>query len=316
MWQRAAEDPKEGRGAEQLRRDASRPVTGVIEVVEIRRRAVAVGQATLSWLEAGTGEPVVLLHGIPTGAELWRHMLELLADAGYYGLAPDLPGYGHTRLRSTGDFSLAGAAALVARWQDEARLSPVWVVGHDAGGAVAQILAVRDPRLISRLTLVNSITDGTWPAPRARFATLAARAGVYRPAARLGLVPNAYMRRQVTRAMGSAARSRSADLERVVWDTKCSSPGGRAAFERHLAALTPRDTRTIAPALRRLRVPCQIVWGIEDPFQRWPSAGGRLRELLPTAAVRTLDGCGHFTPLECPEALLGAMLEWEASADR
>ncbi len=282
-------------------------------MVEVDRGGVQIGDSALSWLEAGEGEPVVLLHGIPTGAELWRDLLRLLADAGHRGLAPDLPGYGRTRLPSSGDFSLAGAAALVSRWQDEAGLSPAWVVGHDAGGAVAQILAVRHPRSVSRLTLVNSIADGTWPAPRARFATLAAKAGLYRAAARLGLVPNAYMRWQVERSFGDRARVRAVDLERVTWDTKCSTAAGRAAFECHLAALDPRDTGTVAPALRRLEIPSQIVWGLEDPFQRWHPAGTRLRELLPGASVRTLDGCGHFVPLECPKQLLAAMLEWRAS---
>lgn len=276
--------------------------------VAVRER-VPVPSGVLSVLTAGEGPAAVLLHGIPTGAELWRGVATCLADAGFRALAPDLPGYGATRVTAAADYSLAGAAGLVAGWLRESRLAPAWVVGHDAGGAVAQILAVRAPDTVARLTLVNSVADGSWPAPRARLSTLAARAGLYRPAARVGLVPNAYMRREVARAFADPARADAADVTRVLWDTKVSDPAGRAAFERHLAALTPRDTAAVAPALARLRVPCQVVWGMVDPFQAWDGPGRRLVALLPSPAVHHLDDCGHFAPLECPDRLAEALLD-------
>lgn len=274
----------------------------------VTRTRVDVAGAQLSVLVAGDGGPLVLLHGIPTGAELWRELLTPLADAGYRVLAPDLPGYGATRLPPQGDHSLAGAAELLARWLTEAGAAPARIVGHDAGGAVAQLLAVRHPRLVSQLTLTNSIVDGWWPAPRARFATLAARAGLYAPAARLRLVPNAYVRREIRRGFAEPARMGRRDLDRVFWDTKFTDPQGRAVFQRHLAALTPKDTAAVCFALPHLAIPSQLVWGMADPFQTWETAGHRLRALLPSAEVVHLDHCGHFTPLECPDRLRQALL--------
>ena len=278
-----------------------------------RRTRYDVDGAELSVLEAGRGEAVVLLHGIPTGAELWRGVLRNLAARGERGLAPDLPGYGDTRLPATADHSLAGTARLVARWIEAEDLGPAWLVGHDSGGAVAQLLAVNHPDTVCRLTLINSITDGSWPAPRARISTQLARLGAYRLAARLRLVPNPFMRWQVRRALGAGSRVHDEVLDRVVWDVKCTSPRGRAAFERHLAALTAADTAVLDPALRSLQLPVQIVWGLQDPFQRWTTAGRRLRELLPQAHVDRFETCGHFPPLECPEELVAALLDWRAA---
>lgn len=277
---------------------------------QVARQVRAVAGGHLSLLTAGSGEPVVLLHGIPTGAELWRDVLERLAGAGYRGMAPDLPGYGGTRLPPSVDHSLAGAARLVGRWLGEAGLAPAWVVGHDAGGAVAQILAVSFPATVARLTLTNSVVDGSWPAPRARLSVLAARAGLYRPAARCGLVPNPWMRRAVRRAFADPRRLTAADATRVLWDSKVSDPAGRTAFQRHLARLTPDDTAPVVAGLGRLKAPCQLVWGTEDPYQPWEVAGERLRALLPAPAVTLLEDCGHLTPLECPGGLVTAMLDW------
>lgn len=278
------------------------------------RQSFAVGNATVSALVDGDGSPLVLLHGTPTGAELWRHLVEPLAAAGHRVLAPDLPGYGATRLPPGGDHSLAGSAELLARWIEAEGRGPVWVVGHDTGGGVAQVLAARHPSLVVRLTLTNSIADGSWPAPRARIATMAARLGLYRPAARLRLVPNPYLRREVRRGFadrGVAVALEAADATRIFWDGKFSDPEGRRSFQRHLAALRPADTAAaVVDALPRLAVPCQLVWGTADPFQTWDTAGRRLLGLLPEPQVTLLDGCGHFAPLECPERFVAALLDW------
>lgn len=278
----------------------------------VRREQVAVETATVSALVAGKGDPIVLLHGIPTGAELWRQLFGPLVDDGFRVLAPDLPGYGRTRLPTSGDHSLAGAADLLARWLHVQGLPPVWVVGHDAGGAVGQILAVSHPERVSRLTLVNSIADGSWPAPRARFARSAARLGLYRAAAALRLVPNSYLRHQIQRGFADPASAASVEGHAVFWDTKFTDKDGRRAFERHLAALDAADTNRIVPSLPHLAKPCQLVWGMDDDFQPWDVAGRRLEDLLPSPAVTTLDGCGHFVPLECADRLAAALLRWHA----
>lgn len=275
----------------------------------VRRRDGDVAAGRLSWLEAGAGAPVVLLHGIPTGAELWRDFLALLGHAGCHGLAPDLPGYGSTRLAPSADHSLVGCADLIAAWLLASDLAPAWVVGHDAGGAVAQLLAIRAPEHVTRLTLTNSIAAGCWPAPRARASTLAAQLGLYRPAARLGVVPNPYIRREIRRAFADPAHVDAANQDRVFWDGKVTDGAGRAAFQRHLAALSPRDTADLPAKLPTLRIPVDLVWGLEDPFQSWEVVGRRLHQSLPAARVTQLGGCGHFTPLECPRRLCSALCD-------
>jgi 2-hydroxymuconate-semialdehyde hydrolase len=274
------------------------------------RSQVTIEDTALSLLAAGDGPLVVLLHGIPTGAELWRGVLPHLADAGLRAVAPDLPGYGRTRAAPSADHTLTGCARLVARWLERSGSGPAWVVGHDVGGAVAQILAVRRPDLVSALTLANSVAHGSWPAPRARFATLAARAGLHRAMAGVGVVPNAYLRRQVRRGLSDPASASVEELDRVVWDGKFSDRRGRAAFERHLAALSPRDTAAVVDALPDLTVSCQLVWGTDDPFQTWHGVGQRLLRQLPDPDVTLLHRCGHLTPLECPQRLATALLDW------
>jgi pimeloyl-ACP methyl ester carboxylesterase len=267
----------------------------------------------LSVIGAGPvgGEPVLFLHGLPTGAELWRSVLTAFAEAGFRGLAPDLPGYGLTRIPPVEDHSLAGAAELLAAWLRHDGLGPVWVVGHDLGGGVAQLLATRHPDLVGRLSLTNAVSDGTWPVPPVRLLIAAARAGTYPWLVRLRLFPNPYLRHELDRAFADPERVGRSDRERVFWDGKVSTAAGRQAFARHLAA-TARVSSAVAADLAGLDVPSQIVWGGQDPFQPWDGAGRTLRDLLPDPEVSFLHDSGHFTPLEQPAGLADHLLSWRS----
>lgn len=279
------------------------------------RRQHRLGDFELSVLEAGPtdGEPVVLLHGIPTGAELWRDVLVALAEEGYRGFAPDLPGYGLTRVPADADHSLAGAAELVAAWIRGTGIDPVWAVGHDLGASV-QILAVRHRELVSRMTLTNTVVHDTWPVTPVKLLRLAARSGLYPALVRTHLFPNPYLHRELRRAFADPDRLTDDHLRRVFFDGKVVDVEGRRAFQRHAAAITNDDTVAVADDLADLDISCQLVWGMEDPFQPWELSGVRLSELLRDPAVTQLPDCGHFVPLECPDRLVQAMIRWRGSA--
>lgn len=280
----------------------------------VRRGADRIGSFEVSWLgvepDGAPDELLILLHGVPTGAELWRDVLSRLAAAGRHAVAPDLPGYGATVIPADADHSLNGAAELVAAWLRHRSLGPAWIVGHDIGGGAAQILVAHHPDLVARLTFTDSVVDDSWPVTPIRLTRLLARAGLYPAVCGAGMVPNPYVRWELARAFAEPAALAEIDTERMFWDGKVSDPAGRRAFARHLAALTDDDTRAVTPALRRLAVPAQLVWGAGDRFQPWETVGRRLERILPAPDVTSLERCGHFTPLECPDRLVDAMVAW------
>lgn len=292
----------------------------------LRRQRIPVridgGEAVLSALVAGPedGPPVVLLHGMPASAELWRGVLPRLAEAGYRAWAPDLPGYGGTRLPRGGDHSVAGAAELIAAWlsgkgTESSPGRPVWLVGHDLGGAAAQVLVARRPELVSRLTLGDTVAEDSWPVRPVRIFRALARLGLYVPLAATGLVPNPYAWRELRKGFSNPAVCDRSTAERVFWDTKAKDPEGRRAFSHHLASLDPRQTVEVAPRLAELEMPVLLLWGRDDVFQTWREVGERLRALLPEPDVKVVEGAGHFFPLERPKAYVAALLEWVGASE-
>ncbi|MCB1340980.1 MAG: acetoin dehydrogenase dihydrolipoyllysine-residue acetyltransferase subunit [Pseudooceanicola sp.] len=101
---------------------------------------------------AGSGKPLVLLHGFSGDLNNWLFTIEGLKDAARV-IAIDLPGHGASE-KDVGDGSLAGLAADVAAALEELGVSDAVVAGHSLGGAVAMRLALDHPALVSKLALV------------------------------------------------------------------------------------------------------------------------------------------------------------------
>ncbi|MFN3202707.1 MAG: alpha/beta fold hydrolase [Bradymonadia bacterium] len=277
----------------------------------IERIEIPVADAVLSARVAGPeqGLPMVLLHGIPANSGLWCGVMPILAQAGWRVWAPDLPGYGQSRISADADHSLGGAAALVSTWLGQmvdVGGRPPWLVGHDLGGGVAQIVAARTPHLISGLTLGDTVAEDSWPVLPVKLFRWVAWAGLYPALCALGLMPNFYARRALAKGMSRPVKPEEAS--EVFWGPKVSAPVGRRAFARHLKALDPRQTVEAAPALKSLKVPTGLLWADGDHYQPWLTVGRRLESLLPQTCESIIIPGGHFLPLDNPRGYAEALL--------
>jgi pimeloyl-ACP methyl ester carboxylesterase len=112
---------------------------------------------------AGTGLPVVFLHGWGLGQHAYKRALKRLVQLDCRVYAPALPGFGGTPDLPGGEFSFEGYAGWVDRFLDAVGLDePAFVVGHSFGGAVAIKLAHDHPDRVRTLVLVNSIGGSAW----------------------------------------------------------------------------------------------------------------------------------------------------------
>ena len=103
------------------------------------------------------GEPVVLLHGFPQDSTCWQAVEPALHDAGMRTLAPDQRGYSPgARPPSRRDYQTGALADDILALLDAAGLDSAHLVGHDWGGAVAWVLAGRDPARVRSLTVLST----------------------------------------------------------------------------------------------------------------------------------------------------------------
>jgi pimeloyl-ACP methyl ester carboxylesterase len=110
---------------------------------------------------------LLLIHGCPFSSFVWRKVIPLLSSR-YRCIAPDLLGLGDTETPDDADWSLRAQTKMIMELLDELRIDRAHVVGHDHGGAIAQLLAAERPAHIDRLVLSNAEAYDNWPSAEKR----------------------------------------------------------------------------------------------------------------------------------------------------
>jgi pimeloyl-ACP methyl ester carboxylesterase len=252
----------------------------------------------LNYERRGSGETVVLLHGIGHHWQAWLPVMDRLA-AGHDVIAVDLPGFGRSpRVDTDAPAHIGLLVDALGAFFTELGLERPHVAGNSLGGALSLELAMR-----------GQVSSATTFSP----------AGFARPwELRYALT--------VLRAHRAATRSPERVLERVM-----TSPAGRTAAIGMIVGkprqLSPDAAISDAQALRdavsfgevaraahgyefhgRPDVPVTVAWGSKDKILLLRQSG-RARDRLPGARHVTLDGCGHVPMSDDPDAVAGLITE-------
>jgi pimeloyl-ACP methyl ester carboxylesterase len=262
---------------------------------------------------AGSGPPVVLIHGMLNSSSHWHEVARKLVEH-HTVVAPDLIGHGDSAA-PRGDYSLGAHAASIRDLLAAIGIDRATIVGHSLGGGVAMQFFYQFPQRVERLALVSSGGLGREVGPLLRTAALPGMSGLlsltihsrlidalWEGGARLrerGIGTGAYLQ-AVARALRPLenADSRQAFLQtlRSVIDVR----GQRVSANDRLYLLET--------------VPTLIVWGERDhtiPVQHGLAA----HHAIPGSIFRTLPRAAHFPNLEDPDGLSAALLEFIAATE-
>jgi pimeloyl-ACP methyl ester carboxylesterase len=278
------------------------PMVMVVPGRAVVRAEVSVGPDRASYLTAGEGPLVLLLHGT-YWSRVWRPVIEPLARAGLRPLAVDLPGLG----RSGGQLRLETATVpALAEWV--LRLldalggeEPAALIGHDIGGAIAQHLTVYGG--VRRLGLVNSVTYDSWPVPGvARFRDPDVVANVTTDE----LV--AARREAVTKALAMPVSDALVSEYAEPWTDRRVGLSWMALA----GAADSRFTMELMEDLQRSTVPKLLVWGEDDEFQPVTYAERFAREVPGCRLVR-IPHAGHIPMENDPDGVARALADFAMS---
>ena len=242
----------------------------------------------------GDGVPILLLHGFPTSSHLWAAVLPLLPD-GHRVLVVDLLGYGRSDRPAGRPLDLRGHADRVIALLDLLRIERACVVGHELGGAVAQLVAVRWPTRVSHLALVSAAAFDCWPARELKLARAVLPLTRHLPATFL----LALLRRELARGYADAERG-TRSVERYL--QPFTSVEGREALVAHLEQLDAAGTADVGRRLGAVTARTAILWGADDPFLP-ASVGERLHAAIPGSTLQVIPEARHFLPEETPQQL-------------
>lgn len=262
---------------------------------------------------AGSGPPIVLIHGITASSTVWEVVGARLARR-HTVLAPDLLGHGHSA-KPRGDYSMGAFASGIRDLVLSLELGPVTVVGHSLGGGVAMQFAYQFPERVERLALVSSGGLGRRVSGLLRAATF--------PGSELVLPVLAGRHvlgagRAVGRALAKVRVPLGNDvIEMARGHASLGDPESRTAFVHTLRASVDVGGQRVQ-AIDRLylaaELPLLIVWGACDriiPVDH----GSRAHELVPGSRFELFERAGHFPHLDEPERFVALLEDWIATTD-
>lgn len=241
-------------------------------------------------VEAGSGSTVVLLHPVPGWSGSFREVLPALATR-HRVLAPDLRGHGESD-KPRGDYSLPAQARLLLRWLDARGVGATAFVGAGYGGILALYLGAHHPDRVRALVLsgMNAYTSFRFP-PAVRL--LSSRVGW--PLARLA--PRWLFERGYLAQLHDPSRASRQHLDEL-WRWQAPADARWCTWQQSRQI----DFALLERHLSRVSAPTLLVWGRQDRASPLVWAERMARD-IPGARLTTIDGCGHFPPVERPAEL-------------
>jgi pimeloyl-ACP methyl ester carboxylesterase len=251
----------------------------------------------LHYKETGSGDPVLLLHGLGASSYAWRYVTPELAKK-HRVIALDLKGFGQSDKPKDDKYSLFDQAELVDKFIQKHKLKNLTLVGHSFGGGIALALAVKDqkrrrPRL-KKLVLIDSISykqEIPWGIALMRTPIISDLG--------IALIPPE-MQMKIALKFAYHDNSKIPQEAPAEYAKQLSTPGGKYAVLRTAAQLMPENIEQFTKQYRNLKLKTLLIWCRRDGIV--PVAyGKRLFNNLPNARMHILPACVHLPQEELPQ---------------
>src|SRR3954447_2840091 len=262
---------------------------------------------------AGSGPPLVLIHGMVNSSRHWEEVAARLAGE-YTVIAPDLIGHGDSAT-PRGDYSLGAHAASIRDLLTVIGVERATIIGHSLGGGVAMQFFYQFPQRTERLVLISSGGLGRDVSPMLRGAALPGASALVWAASHPHVLSSLWRTGEALRGRGSR---KGVYLQAIVRALRpLEQPGAREAFLRTLRSVIDVHGQRVSARDRLYLlgdVPTLIVWGERDntiPIEHGRHAHGA----IPHSHFETLPRAAHFPHLEDPEGLADVLRDFVATTE-
>lgn len=278
-----------GRGVRRVRSTADE-ATGC----DVKIRDITTPRLRHSVAEAGSGAPLLLLHGFTGAKEDFVDFLDGFADRGWHVVAPDLRGHGASDAPDDeAAYSLATMATDALALADELGWDRFDLLGHSMGGMVAQVMALHAPERLGSLVLMGT-SHGTVQGVDPELAALAIDVVRSEGVERLMVLSAELDTRTPTAADVRVRAERPGYVEFGDRKMRACSPAMYAAMVTEMVGAHDR-----LDALRGLDRRTLVVVGEQDEAFFGPSE--RLAEAIPGATFEVVGDAGHSPQFENPD---------------
>ncbi|HST35596.1 MAG TPA: alpha/beta hydrolase [Allosphingosinicella sp.] len=276
---------------------------------------------------ARSGEKILFLHGFPESHRTWRAVLPALAED-FFVIAPDQRGFGASdKPEGVEQYKTDRILEDLIALADALELDRFTLVGHDWGGAVAWLAALRHPGRIERLVIVNAphplVFQKSLIEDEAQRAASQYMNAFRSPAMEAGIAAMGWENFYTKTFGGHADLGLVPEEEKAAYLADWSAPGALTAmlnWYRASEIVVPRIGEAVGlPAWTQapfphLAMPVLVIWALGDKALLPVQLNG-LHDVIDDLRLVTVPDAGHFVPWEQPETIVSAIRDFVADAD-
>jgi pimeloyl-ACP methyl ester carboxylesterase len=268
---------------------------------EIGKSVVAAGLET-NYLEAGAGEPVILIHGSGPGVTAyanWRLSIPVLAQK-YRVLAPDIAGFGYTERKEGQVYDLDFWVRHLVEWMDAVGIRQAKFVGNSFGGALTLALTARHPERVERFVLMG--------AAGVKFELTPGLDAVW------GYEPSVENMRELVKSFAYDTSFITDDLIKSRYEASVR-PGYHESYAKIFAAPRARMIDAMATPeaeVRKIRQRALVIHGRDDRIVPL-SNSYKLHQLIEQSDLHVFGQCGHWTQIEKKDQFVKLVMDFFGS---
>jgi len=269
------------------------------------RRFVTLECGDVAYVERGSGDVALFLHGFPLNGFQWRGAIERLA-AQRRCIAPDFLGLGHTRVAQEQSVAPAAQVAMLVALLDALAIDAVDLIANDSGGAIAQLLVAGHPHRVRSLLLTNCDSERECPPAALQPVIELSRRGEFVDHWLAPWLADKVLARSAEGIGGMCyadpAQPTDAAIE-TYFAPLVATPRSKALVHAYAMALEHNALADIGTALGRSDVPLRIVWGDADTIFTPANADYLAASFGNSRGVRRLRHSKLFWPEERPAGI-------------
>ena len=247
-------------------------------------RFITKKEKKFSFIEAGEGHPLLLLHGLMGGLSNFDKTVNFFADKGYKVFVPVLPIYDLPVLNT----NLTTIAKYVVKFIEEKTTEPVTLVGNSMGGHIGLILTLARPDLVQNLVLTGSsgLYERTFGDS---FPRKSDKEYIRKKTEEVFYDPNVATQELVDEVF-SVVNDRMKGIKTVML--------ARSAIKHNMMNDLPK-----------IKTPVCLIWGKQDNVTP-PDVAVDMNKFLPNSSLYWIEECGHAAMMEKPDEFNEILYEW------
>jgi pimeloyl-ACP methyl ester carboxylesterase len=288
---------------------ASGPDDSSLEPFSQSKKFLSVGPWKVAYVDQGSGDPVILLHGCPFQGYEYSRIMPILARH-HRLILPDLLGLGDTVVRLDDDYRLPSQVQMVVGLMDRLGLESASFVCHDHGAAICQLMMRDHPEKLRAVVLTNAEAYDLWPSAPERLDVQLVVNPLTTPFFRL-LLGSRAAQRWIYRIAVQNRTVLSDEVLAAFIRPNMATPERWLRLRRFLNWQLDREhnleTMRAVDGIRRFHHPTLILWGQHDT-NFGPAIAERLAHDIPgVVRIEWLQNSAHLPMLEEPETYAQAV---------